>query len=62
MKENSYEANEILYSCIFISLCFLTEWQQGESADDGSGEHFHQGWSCQESELQSQDGSEKQEE
>lgn len=45
-----------------ILFCFLTEWQQGESADDGAGEHLHQGRPRQEGELQGQDGAEEQEE
>lgn len=56
------EVKAVLDSCIFTLFRCLTEWQQGESADYCTGEHFHQSWPCQEGELQSQDGSEKQEE
>lgn len=51
----------MLTSTVFFFF-FSTEWQQGDSADNRPGEHLHQGWSCQESELQGQDGPAQQEE
>ena len=56
------ETEKALKMGVYVNDLFSTEWQQGDPADDCTGEHLDQGGPCQEGELQGQDGSAQQKE